>query len=469
MAQSFHVNVMVKQILADNQSMPPVFLVLFTEEGKEDFEVEQEVFNRPLHADRYLEDMKIELAETKQKLNDAYEALEVSHGNISSYNEELISSNEELQSTNEELQSVNEELQTVNNEYQLKIKELAELNDDLNNYFKGTINGQLYVDNHLVVKKFTPSAVLQINLKESDIGRPLGDLSTNIKFQNIIDDITAVISTSEKKEKEIQTNDGRWYQMIIVPYTREMNNKIDGAVITFNDITTLKTVQDKLTKLNADHETFIYSVAHDLNNPITSIKGLSNILNRKIGDGNKDVQQIATHIEVSVMKLKKIVDELTVITQVENDKQEPETFDLNELLNEVKLCLIDALQESRAEIFVDFEVNELQLPKKNIRSILLNLLGNAIKYSSPDRKPEIHVRTRRANNITVLSVQDNGLGLHKDKIYEIFSVFKRRHHHVEGQGIGLFLVKKMVTNAGGEIEVESELGIGSTFKIYFGR
>ncbi len=218
------VQVMVKPIIAENSSMNPVSLVLFNEEKMIDMDEEHEIFDRSLHTDRFLDDLKKELSETKQKLNDAYEALEMSHDNISSFNEELISSNEEMQSTNEELQSVNEELQTVNNEYQLKIRELAELNDDLNNYFKGTINGQLYVDNHLVVQKFTPSAVLQVNLKETDIGRPLSDLSNKIKFANLIDDITEVITTSHNKEKEIQINDGKWYQMVIVPYIREVNN-----------------------------------------------------------------------------------------------------------------------------------------------------------------------------------------------------------------------------------------------------
>lgn len=461
------VRVMAKPILVETSSMNPISLILFGEDETVEMDEEHEVFNKAVHADRFLENLKTELSETKQKLNDAYESLEMSHDNISSFNEELISSNEEMQSTNEELQSVNEELQTVNNEYQLKIKELAELNDDLNNYFKGSINGQLYVDNNLIVKKFTPSAVLQVNLKDTDIGRPLSDLSTKIKFANLIDDITEVISTSQQKEREIQTKDDKWYQMVIVPYIREMNNEKDGAIITFNDITTLKTAQEKLIKLNSDHETFIYSVAHDLNNPIASITGLSDVLNRIIVPENKEVRQIATHINVAIGKLKKIVDELSVITKLESNREDPEIFSLDDLMDEVKSSLIDALQESKAQVHTEFDVATLQLPKKNMRSILLNLISNAIKYSSPDREPEIQVKTKKSNGLTILSVQDNGLGMDMSKKDEIFNIFKRLHHHVEGTGIGLYLVKKMVNNAGGEIEVESEVGKGSTFKIYF--
>ncbi len=204
-----------------------------------------------------------------------------------------------------------------------------------------------------------------------------------------------------------------------------------------------------------------------MNNPIASISGLSDILNRIIDPENKEVRQIATHIDFSIRKLKKIVDELVVITKIESDIEDPESIALDNLVDEVKSSLIDVLQESRAKIHTEFEVTEIQLPKKNLRSILLNLISNAIKYSSPDRVPEIHIKTNKSNGQTILSVQDNGLGMDPGKKNEIFTIFKRLHHHVEGTGIGLYLVKKMVNNAGGEIEVESEMGKGSVFKIYF--
>jgi two-component system, chemotaxis family, CheB/CheR fusion protein len=462
------VNIFVKPFLSENTSVQRVILVLFREdEAKEITEENLEVFNMEAHTLRYLEDMKNELTETKQKLKDAYNALEVSNDNVSSYNEELISSNEEMQSTNEELQSVNEELQTVNNEYQLKIKELAELNDDLNNYFKGTINGQLYVDKNLVVRKFSPSAIKQINLKASDIGRPLSDLSTNIKFATLIDDINNVIAASVAREKEIQTTDGRWYQMMIIPYIKQQDNQKDGAIITFNDITELKRVQDKLSKINADHDTFIYSASHDLKAPLSNMSGLIASLQEVSDPENKAAKEITGMIDVSVNKLKETINELSDITRIENEIDESENINLKGLLEEVKSSIKDVLLKSKAKINVDFSEPEIRFSKKNLRSILLNILTNAIKYRSPDRELELNIRTQKSNDFIILSVQDNGLGLDKDRIDEVFSKFKRRHNHVEGSGIGLYLVKKIIVNAGGKIEVESELGKGSTFKVYF--
>ncbi|HSF56255.1 MAG TPA: chemotaxis protein CheB, partial [Algoriphagus sp.] len=222
------VNVFVQPFLSESNFDQTVILILFSDsKAKTTNGTDVENFGMETHTSRHLNDLKDELAEVKQKLRGANEALEVSNDNISSYNEELISSNEEMQSVNEELQSVNEELQTVNNEYQLKIHELADLNDDLNNYFKSTINAQLYVDKDLILRKFTPSAINQINLKDSDIGRVISDISTNIRFSSLMDDIRKIILNSTTIEKQVQTLDGRWYQMMGIPYVRQQDNRQD--------------------------------------------------------------------------------------------------------------------------------------------------------------------------------------------------------------------------------------------------
>src|SRR6185369_9045918 len=142
---------------------------------------------------QYIMNMEEELREIKYELHATLEKLDASNENLQSYNEELLSANEEMQSTNEEMQSVNEELHTINSDYQQKNKELMELNDELNNYFRSNPNGQLYVNNDLLLMKFSPGTVKHINLRETDIGRPLSNISTNIKFETIESDIKEVI------------------------------------------------------------------------------------------------------------------------------------------------------------------------------------------------------------------------------------------------------------------------------------
>ncbi len=462
------VNLLVKPVLSEDKSAQDVVLVLFGEEKIKSISSKDiEVFGIEEHTIRYFEDLKSELAETKTKLGDALDALEVSNDNISSYNEELISSNEEMQSTNEELQSVNEELQTVNNEYQLKIKELAELNDELNNYFKSTINAQLYIDQNLILRKFTPSAILQINLKESDLGRPISDISTNIRFSTLMDDIAKVISTSTNIEKEVQTLDGKWYQMMGIPYIKQQKNQNGGVIITFNDITELKKVQDKLSRINEDHNTFIYSVSHDLKGPLNNLRSLISILNDSLEFSSKEDQEIMDMITLSTANLGHIINELADIVKIENEIDELENINLKDMLKEIESAMKDKLVLSGATINLDLKVLEIPFSRKNLRCILTNILSNAIKYCSPDRAPEVSISTETADDFIILSVKDNGLGIPENKKQEIFARFKRAHNHVEGSGVGLYLVKKIITLAGGDIEVESELGKGSTFKVYF--
>lgn len=227
-----------------------LLLVTFTED-KSDAPVRSDiVFDEKIYLDQYVVNLEEELKELKDKLHASNEKLDASNENLQSFNEELISANEEMQSTNEEMQSVNEELHTINSDYQLKNKELLEINDDLNNYFRSNINGQLFIDNELRLMKFSPGTTKQINLLETDIGRPLSNISTNIKFETIIDDIKKVLDEGSVITKEIETNNGKWYQIMTMPYVQQSEHKNTGAIITFNDITELKKIQQELNISN---------------------------------------------------------------------------------------------------------------------------------------------------------------------------------------------------------------------------
>ena len=188
------------------------------------------------------------------------EELESSNEELKSTNEELQSSNEELQSTNEELesskeelQSLNEELQTVNSELQSKVDELSEAHDDITNLLNSTQIATIFVDNDLRVKRFSQEATKIVNLIQSDIGRPLSDQSTTIEEVDLTGNISQVLNRLSPVEKEIQTSDSTWYIMRIMPY-RTMDNRIQGAVITFRDIGDQKKSQEKLQVANTEME-----------------------------------------------------------------------------------------------------------------------------------------------------------------------------------------------------------------------
>jgi len=190
------------------------------------------------HEEEYVRALESELHETKNQLQLVIEDLESTNEELQSTNEELLSANEELQSSNEELQSLNEELITLNTEHQLKIKELLDVNDDLNNYFRSTDIGQVFLDNQLRIRKFNPASAKMINFIDTDLGRPLTHISNNIRSENLLNDVQTVLRTGRRLEKEVQLVSGRNLLMRIMPYlTHEGKN--DGAVIAFIDITAI--------------------------------------------------------------------------------------------------------------------------------------------------------------------------------------------------------------------------------------
>lgn len=199
----------------------------------------KEEMSYPAGVNEHIMSLEAELGETRTNLQMAIEGLETSNEELQSSNEELLSANEELQSSNEELQSLNEELHTLNTEHQLKIKELLELNDDMDNYFRSTDIGQLFVDSRMQIRKFNPAAVKMINLIPADIGRPISHISTNITQDNLVEEINQVIRQKHTIEKELVLSNGNNYLMKIMPYIRQ-DKQTDGVVITFVDITAIK-------------------------------------------------------------------------------------------------------------------------------------------------------------------------------------------------------------------------------------
>lgn len=183
----------------------------------------------------YVFELEAELNETRSNLQLAVEEMETTNEELQSSNEELLSANEELQSGNEELQSLNEELHTLNTEHQAKIRELIELNDDLDNYFRSTDIGQVFLDAQLHIRKFNPAATAMVNLIGADTGRSIDHISNNIKSENLTEDIRGVLLTGQPLEKEVQLKNGRRSLMRIMPYLRK-DKKTDGVVINFVDI-----------------------------------------------------------------------------------------------------------------------------------------------------------------------------------------------------------------------------------------
>ncbi|MFT2009833.1 chemotaxis protein CheB [Pontibacter sp. 13R65] len=766
--RSRQVRVTIKPVAAE-KNLPTVILIVLQEVGL--VNQEQKVAERAIELEtvsdkelyKQLAVLEAELKEAQENLNLTVQDLSTANEELQSSNEELMSSNEELQSSNEEMQSLNEELHTVNSEHQLKIKELQELNEDLDNYIRSSNIGQLFVDHHLVIRKFTPTVKDIINIIETDIGRPIHHLSHKLKEANLLEDITQVNNTSVELEMELETNEGKCFLIRIIPYLKHDGTR-DGVVISFVDVTTLKSLtnvvqgvlnsslnsimafvsvrneqkevvdfswnllnrqaeefvgkplsqlqnqnvlaelpflqksglfrkyvhvvetgkplhteqmlevknkkvwyeiaavkmgdgltvtmaditekknsEDKillaydelkkaeenliklnnelekrvanrtkelaaseerfrlvsmatndvvwdwnlvtnelwwseslskvlgyereqmekginswfdkvhpddksrmmkglngainkgkdqwadeyrisrsdgtyayvsnrayilhneykvpyrvlgsfidlsdlkatqekledtnehLLKVNDDLDTFVYTASHDLKAPVANIEGLLLLLEEQVEEAGplpgEPTQPLFNMIKDSISRFKNVIKDLTDIAKVQRDVDgAAEVVDLQEVINNVKLTVNDLLDKEQATLHIDIEeASKINFSKKNMYSILYNLVSNAVKYSAPERKPEIFLKTEKVDGHVLLTVKDNGLGISEDNLTKMFTLFKRFHSHVDGTGMGLYIVKRMIDNAGGRIEVESEEGKGTEFKLYFRR
>jgi two-component system CheB/CheR fusion protein len=208
-------------------------------------------------ANAKIAELNEELQAKEDYLHAANEELETSNEELKSSNEEMQSVNEELQSTNEELetskeelQSINEELATVNTELQTKVGDLSRANNDMNNLLAGTGIGTVFVDFNLRILRFTPAATRIINLILSDVGRPVGHIVSNlVGYDRLVEDVQEVLRTLIPKEIDVQTPEPKNYTMRILPY-RTLDNVIEGAVITFVDITEMVRTREALHKAN---------------------------------------------------------------------------------------------------------------------------------------------------------------------------------------------------------------------------
>lgn len=192
-----------------------------------------------------LKQCRDELQITREEMQSSQEELKSANEELQSTNEELQSTNEELTTSKEEMQSMNEELQTVNHELQAKVDELSQASDDMKNLFNSTDIATLFLDDELKVRRFTTQTASIIKLIPGDAGRPITDLVTELDYPALAGDVREVLRSLVFHERQVPTRDGRWFTVRIMPY-RTQDNRIDGVVITFIDISVARAQEETL-------------------------------------------------------------------------------------------------------------------------------------------------------------------------------------------------------------------------------
>jgi PAS domain S-box-containing protein len=224
----------------------------------------------------------------------------------------------------------------------------------------------------------------------------------------------------------------------------------------------------QLTRTNIDLDNFIYTASHDLRAPITNIEGLVLLLHEQLPAEVRQaglVPRVLGMMQGAIERFQLTIAQLTDIARLQQAHDlPPEVVAVAEVVEAVYLDLEPLLTQAAAHLRVDVAADlRVSFAPKNLRSVLYNLLSNAVKYQHPARRPVILLRAERQEQAIVLTVEDNGLGLDERQQSLLFGLFRRLHSHVEGTGVGLYMVKRMVENAGGTITVQSQLDVGTTF------
>jgi two-component system phosphate regulon sensor histidine kinase PhoR len=347
--------------------------------------------------------------------------------------------------------------------------QLRKLDFDLANYFSNTIIPQLFVDADMVLRIFTPPAMDQFSLSYDDIGKNIKHVEDNIRYPTFLNNIKEVMTTSEIFEKEIQTTDGNWFQMNIIPYVEQERNLINGVIITFVNITVrLKSIKE-LEKINAKHNVLMFALSHDMKQPISTIKLLSTgLLETYKRKDSEKFHELVERLQTITNGLNTMLNEFTADGEANLQKKvELKKQNIVHLCGNILNALREEIVKSNIQILKDFQASEVIFPKNTLRSIIYNLIHNAIKYRDQDQNLVIKLKTYKIRDFVVFSVEDNGLGIAEEHQEMVFEKSSRLNRDIAGTGMGLYVIKNMIESHGGKIELESTIEEGSKFKVFF--
>ncbi|UOQ53571.1 PAS domain-containing protein [Hymenobacter cellulosivorans] len=276
----------------------------------------------------------------------------------------------------------------------------------------------------------------------------------------------------------LRSHDGeyRWFLSRAQPI-RNAQGDIVRWIGTNTDVTETQRVQQQLKqqnhelrRINEDLDNFVYTASHDLKQPINNMAGIFEELTRTAYFRDPDAIKLIAMFERALHQIYDTIYNLSELVQVQKLRHElpTETVQLEALTREVLGSIGEQLANVRAIVTTDFDLAPtVEFVRPNLQSVLYNLISNALKYAAPKRTPRIHISSTREDDHIVVAVRDNGLGIDMERYgSQLFQMFRRFHDHVAGSGMGLYLVNRIVQSYGGRIEVSSELGKGSTFRIH---
>jgi two-component system, chemotaxis family, CheB/CheR fusion protein len=424
-------------------------------------------------------DLEHELNIARTELSAALHDIEVSGEEHRAVNEEALSVNEEYQSANEELltskeelQSLNEELTALNGQLQETLERQRTTSNDLQNVLYSTDVATLFLDTDLKIRFFTPAIKALFNLIPADIGRPLSDLQALATDPNLKNDVQSVLDTRTFKDCEIEAPNNIWFMRRIMPYLTD-NDRVEGVVITFSDITERKTVRKALEiakreaeRANIAKSRFLASASHDLRQPLQSLALLQGLL-AKIVEGER-AHTLIGRLDNTLATMSAMLNTMLDINQIEAGVVRAERVDfvVGDLIERVRSEFVEQALAKKLELRAVRCDRVIHSDPAKIEQMLRNLISNALKYT---KRGKILLGCRQHGDILKIEVWDTGVGIETAELEAIFEEYHQIDNAARerslGLGLGLSIVRRLGDLLGHKVGVRSLPSRGSVFSI----
>ncbi|MCP5514832.1 MAG: GHKL domain-containing protein [Spirochaetales bacterium] len=364
---------------------------------------------------------------------------------------------------NLELQNLGKSINIMGKQLKDKINTITSQRNELQAMLNSMTEPVILLDENMNVREINPSAVDVIDSEKVVSSRKLNSILKNTQILKIVKN---GIKTRKYQEEIVCLNEeDQLYYLVHVSFIEKLGEEKNAALLVMNDISGIK----RLEKMRKE---FVANVSHELKTPVTSIIGyVETLLAGKVSD-KKDFRNFLSVINRQAVRLEKIIEDLLTLSKVDDElvKLTKEVIPVTDLIGSSASACSYIAEQKNMSIIIDCD-DELELFAHPIlaEQAVSNLIDNAVKYGYPDTV--INVKAEAVDNNVIITVADSGPGISKKNIDRIFDRFyrvdKSRSRDLGGTGLGLAIVKHIARTHGGKIEVESEVGIGTTFRLYF--
>jgi len=434
-------------------------------------------------ARRDVANLEDELQRTREQLDSTSAAYDHTVAELQTVNEELLSINEEqkaaaeeLETGREEIQAINEELTTINQEHQSTIEELKRANADLQNLIESTEIGTIFLDRSMRIRRFTPPTARLFNFTPTDHGRPLGDFTHRLDYPGLRTDVSRVLESLERTEREVSSDRGESFIVRINPYYSH-EGEVDGAVLTFFDHTEHHHFEEALREAKAVADaaneakgTFLSTMSHELRTPLNAIMGYAGILQIDSTLTSEQDERVE-RIKAGCRYLVSMIEGLLSFARLDGGREvvDRRSVDARTIVDDVHELMAPLAEAKDLAFTLDTPADPVPLATDvgKTRQILINLCGNAVRYTEDG---EICLRAYREGNRVTFEVRDTGIGIapeHRALVFERFwQLDSGKNRLTGGLGIGLAAAREYARLLGGDVELDSELGKGTTFRLW---